>query len=145
MLTLSAVQKALDDAVALKGEDYVYPSSDCAYSTNPALGEQAPSCIVGYVLNALEPEVFKEVAKREWQKPDPSLGVYVDEYGYALDSTTVEGLRDRWGIRAFDDVEDGVVELLYEAQSNQDSGNTWGSSVALAREYLERRADGSEV
>lgn len=143
MLTLSAVQKALDDAVALKGEDYVYPSSDCAYSTNPALGEQAPSCIVGYVLNALEPEVFKEVARREW-KPDPSLGVYVDEYGYAVDSTTVEGLRDRWGIRAFDDAEDGVVELLYEAQSNQDSGNTWGYSVALAREYIER-TDGAEV
>lgn len=146
MLTLNAVQKALDDAVALKGENYRYSDEfgdgDCTYSTKPGDGEQRPACIVGHVIYQLDRDAFNSIAKNEWKLGKVYL---VSEEGYETGETTaawlpdprtVDGIKD-YGVSVIEDADDGVMLLLGFAQSLQDAGRPWGKAVKTARENLE--------
>ncbi len=136
MLKKNAVVEALHRAVAEKGEDYVYPAASsgyrggaCVYSERNEAGEAYPSCIVGHVIAALDPEEFQAIVEYE-QRMDESFSVneliqgkhgsYEIEYGgnrYA--EAFVPALL----------MEDADVEsALSIAQSLQDSGCTWGEA-----------------
>lgn len=146
MLKLNAVQKALDDAVALKGENYRYsdefPDGDCTYSTSPEDGEQGPACIVGHVIYQLDRDAFNTIAKNEWTLGEVFV---VDSEGYETDEVVEAWLPDAkavdaimdYGVSVIADAEDGVRELLCYAQSLQDAGRPWGRAVKTARENLE--------
>lgn len=104
----AALKKALED----RGEGYVYPESEkvsgvCMYAT----ADGAPSCIVGYVLNELDPEKFAEVAKWERKK--------------VTGDTTVD---DAWRELGLDLYRD-QVEALEAAQIAQDNGKPWGQAA----------------
>lgn len=105
------VTEALHAAVMLKGADYVYrqPSElGCVYADE----DGSPSCLVGHVIHALNPEGFKRFLAM------PSLNTYwfgalsdVHDFGFSEKQT----------------------EALGYAQDAQDGMETWGSAE---RAYL---------
>lgn len=102
--------KALKDAVAEKGADYVYPVRDdgdrCVYTV-----DGKPSCIVGNALVRIGVPVEKLPREEDFQY---RAAQQVKELG--------EGVR----------VADDAASLFDRAQQWQDGGITWGESVARA-------------
>lgn len=112
--------EAMEAAVAERGEDYIYPKFEgeaddyhdsnglCRYS----LEDGTPACIIGEVLNRLNPE---------WLPPHDLI----------RGATSV--LSDI-GPEAFYRRDYGrIVTAATEAQSSQDRGNTWGDALRTAR------------
>jgi hypothetical protein len=119
--TTDAVTEALHKIVAEKGEDYIYPNGISGRTCFYAQGG-APSCIVGHVIAALEPEAFREIAAAE--RVAGSFGaieaVNGFEYGDEIDnySSTPHLTSD-----------ETLEQALSAAQTAQDGGMTWGEAM----------------
>lgn len=125
--TRENVTKALEDAVALKGEDYVYPGSShqqCYYSVQDEDLGTVPSCIVGHVIAVLDPEGFEKVAAFESCTGDSKSARAVLDYGSLEGVKTIQ--------------DDGLVYALTCAQSVQDNGRTWGEALNSFRSALDK-------
>lgn len=111
----AALKKALED----RGEDYVYPDDEkhnggCMYATENG----TPSCIVGYVLNELDPEKFAEVAR--WERDEDTADTAVGDAYLAV------GL----------DLHRDQVDALEAAQVKQDQGLPWGRAAVEYMRHL---------
>lgn len=106
------INAALKKALEAKGEDYVYEGwSDgaCVYSL-----AAEPSCIVGHVLHALDPEMFERVA--EFEK----------DYNQSGGDNTFSNVVKRLNLP----FEAEQHRALQNVQREQDDGRTWGHAVA---------------
>lgn len=113
--TREEVTAAIEEAVAEKGNDYIYPNYDYGCSYADENGE--PSCIVGHVVAKLDPEKFAAVVDLE-DGPGGSWPVYRrSDYEFQK----VVGFGD-----IFDDE---TIRALSAAQSRQDKGDTWGEAL----------------
>lgn len=131
------VINALEEAVALKGADYTYPTNDfsgCFYA-DPAspVENPKPSCIVGFVLAKVAPEVFANLAEFEakWETSRVILDVYTPR-------SNDEGVED-FGTLEFED--EKVVQALADAQAAQDTGENWGRARTAFFRVLEPTDD----
>lgn len=116
--TREYVTRLMEEAVALKGEDYVYeqlPTCDpdaITPTTCYYVWDDQPSCIVGHVLHAA---------------------------GVPLDRLRVrEGIAAHMVVRAEapDDWDTSLEDALDAAQGLQDSGGTWGQALAAFKKDL---------
>lgn len=90
-------------AVRQKGADYVYlkdAAGNCYYANE----DGSPSCIVGFVLSALDPDLFQRVAEKD------------------NDTTFIQ-------IEGLDDFTPEQRYVLQRAQADQDFGDTWGEAL----------------
>lgn len=121
-LALAKAKELLAEAVALKGEDYVYTTPDgkqgsedwqprCLY----VHGEQ-PGCIVGHVLHAASVSL-------------PVLS--------AEETNDAEGAVRNLAREDVLSYEDGVSRLLQDVQAAQDRGIPWGQALREALAELE--------
>lgn len=112
--SLEQVLQAAREVVEEKGEDYVYEYPDCKYAVNGT-----PACIVGHVVNRLDPAVFEFLATKEETE---STGSEI------VTSLTSRGWLDRnfWS-------HDAQVAMSV-AQSCQDVGETWSAALAAAED-----------
>lgn len=123
VLTKNAVQEALDKAIAERGADYRYTDTHkdgCYYAEwDEATEVPAPSCVVGFVVDAIDHEAFEALARTEASEGTFSAPELVEyELGIAF--------------------EDGdIQEALSLAQQAQDEGLTWGQAREFAIRYLE--------
>lgn len=128
ILTKTAVQEALDAAIAARGADFVYTESDeydgnCYYAAEGPVGEFAPSCVVGFVVDAIDHEAFKRLAADEAVNDTFDAGALSGHRGVSLGIEVEENL---------------VADALQLAQEAQDAGLPWGK----AREFAVRRLEG---
>lgn len=110
--TNEQINAALSKALEAKGDDYVYENwqdGNCVYSV-----AQEPSCIVGHVLHALDPEMFKRVAEFE---ADASENRGDTSFGAVALRLNLPFEREQ-------------RRALQNVQVEQDTGHTWGSAVA---------------
>lgn len=141
MLSTEAVTKALEEAVAEKGEEYVYESpltdyyeGDCFYATP----EGAPSCIVGHVFAKLDPEGFQRLFHNEWDGYDPDRSDDdEDEDWSSPTSMSVEGAVESLEEKP----EEEATIALWLAQQAQDKGHSWGVAQKVYRTALENPMD----
>lgn len=130
MLTIEQVRESLRKAVALKGEDYVYPTAKGCRYADPDTGE--PSCLVGYVLADLAPEEFARLRARERasrvspaaRRAIPMMIAMPSSAIMALDSAQAE--QDRaapWG-QAMARFEATLSELSGEPESGRHTQRT---------------------
>lgn len=118
-ITYERALRALNQAVATKGHDYVYrkeemPEGGC-WNVNEDGTE--PSCIVGHAL--------------AW------LGVPLECMTGSVRGASIPVLDSSLTRRGIIGTSREAVDLLSEAQVNQDKGVSWGESVARA--YLGTR------
>lgn len=123
--TPELVLEALEEAVAEKGEDYKYEfpedaDGECVYSTH----DGAPSCIVGYVVKRLDPELFERLHTAEWEEVDEGERDTPYVFGWWM-YTEGQDLDERPAHKA-----------LIAAQNKQDGGHTWGEALERAKEVL---------
>jgi len=102
----------LNRAVDEKGPWYIYPqypdrTVGCVYAVRGEDRELIPSCIVGHVVNYINPSLLEELHAREGRGAYLVLPTILD-----LDVRT--------------------TELLATAQRLQDKGAPWGESVSIA-------------
>lgn len=116
------------DAVALKGEDYVYEGVEsgrdamrCHYARNGA-----PDCIVGHVLARLGVPVEK-------MEYNPGTKDHVDMISYRTIAHHFDNLRSEYGIN----FSERAQHLLYLTQGFQDSDEPWGNAVQFAKDDIE--------
>jgi len=126
----TTVTATLERVVAEYGEDYVYPKAGatCSYSEQ---GE--PSCIVGHVIAALNPEAFEKIAELEDATgvSGSATSVVLGNWEHTDWSSAVDEDED---LNAVTLTEDGrLASALNEAQRQQDAGATWG--IALSAFY----------
>lgn len=115
--TREYVTRLMEEAVALKGEDYVYEMPrnkegdviGCSYIHN-----DQPSCIVGHVLVAagVDPDQLHQ------------------HEGVAAENLTIRV--QLW------DTDYTMSRALNAAQEAQDSGETWGEALRVFKEELEK-------
>lgn len=133
-MTTETIEKISDEEVTrvirevVKGrEDYVYdpPSTTgCVYTLNPNETEGVKgSCLVGCVLEILDPELLEELSNMEWIREDE------------------EGNLDADGSPSFSSVEaprfSGKAQAaLRAAQACQDISMTWGDALATFEEEM---------
>lgn len=128
-------QITLDAAIAAAQElaeansDFVYPAEDGCRYADPTT--EAPSCIVGHILQKLDPELFAQVVVFE-KETDSSFPVYAfgdteSEYEDRGDETVEMVLYDYPEKHWDEDTKEffGVIQRL------QDGGSTWGTAVAV--------------
>lgn len=111
--TNAEISAALKKALEVKGDDYVYEKDSnggCHYAVN---GE--PSCIVGHVLHALDPEMFEAVADFE------------GDYDKSRGDNTFRNVAQSLNLPFHGD----QVIALARVQRDQDAGETWGLAVAV--------------
>jgi hypothetical protein len=133
-MTTPNIQKYVTDlmegAVALKGEDYVYPKraeseDEIGWGGCDYVRDGQPSCIVGHVLVAAGVPV-EQLAAHEGNSA----------------WTVVPALKPEWG--GVDDdshyypESSPIARALDKAQSLQDAGSTWGEALEAFKEELER-------
>lgn len=115
-LDKATTKRLLDEAVAARGEDYVYeqPIADwCVYTY-----DGKPSCIVGHVLDAAG------IPLEELERGDA---------GYWGAGRLVENLENKGLL----ETDYGTRQALIGAQWRQDDGDTWGEAVnSVTRLYL---------
>lgn len=143
--TLEEIRTTLAAAVEAKGRDYIYPRANtsansyneaiCVYAEVSVDSKYAPSCIVGHLVAALEPEMFQHVAEIENSGYVESFGAgellsgeYDPEYYADADNVPVLGVEteNRHAI-------DAALSL---AQWIQDNGGTWGEALDAFDEYV---------
>jgi hypothetical protein len=117
-LKKDAVTEVLEKVVAEKGPDYVYPyySTQCFYS-DPE-DREAPSCIVGHVVAALDHDAFVELAGYERDNGESLSASQLGSDGYA----------------EFED--DTLRSALQAAQEVQDQGSPWSEALEAYRRVL---------
>ena len=127
IFTLFETLAALKEAVAERGENYVYEadplslSEACSYSTVAG----APSCIVGEVLARLTPDIFKSIHEYEWfSEEDGKFDLHEQNINIRMK------IGDHYIEMPF---RDDAITLLYHAQSAQDIGARWGDAVVQAQ------------
>lgn len=98
---------------------YEYPegADECTYSD----GKGGASCLIGQVIQRLDPEEFKQIAENEWGHTERwNDDIEADEELWApVQILAVNDLR--WA-QQFTEIE---RQALYEAQDRQDRHNTW--------------------
>lgn len=121
--TTEQAMEALRKAVELKGANYMYPDSEkntrtsegtCMYSH-----KGQPSCIVGHVINILDPKVFAGLETQEML------------YGpQGAEDLTLQGYlpADFWS------KDTGRVMAI--AQGMQDTRHSWGDALAEAEDKV---------
>jgi len=117
-ITKEDALRALEEAVAEKGEDYIYQYTDSDDPRNSIclyVYDGAPSCIAGDALHRL----------------GIPLSAFEDHEGDTIDKVA---LRVDWPLHV------DAVDVLYEAQCVQDGGRSWGEALAAAREAVRRAA-----
>ena len=127
-ITVDDALAALRAAVEAKGGHYVYPKRPigvhgraCVYATD----DGQPSCLAGYVLAALAPDILADVADRE--RTERGFGADIIDNVYP-------------GRFAAD-----VAIILGIAQRSQDAGNAWAVALADAeREAAELAKEDDE-
>lgn len=143
VLTKDAVTEKLNGLLEAKGEGYVYPmgGSGCFYAEPGG----APSCIVGHVIAALDPDLFKDVANAEGFQGESYSAKEVFTDGFELPPTDDWTLEERenfehgYGPRRKGETESTVLTMaLQAAQEVQDGGGTWGEAVEAYNLILER-------
>lgn len=114
---------ALKEAVAERGEDYVYEadvvslSEACSYSTVSG----APSCIVGEVLARLTPDIFKSIHDFEWyNEEDGKFDLHEQSICAEME---INGYKINMPFTRY------AIELLRRAQTLQDMGEPWGATL----------------
>lgn len=110
--TNEQISVALRAALDARGEDYVYEtgmSGDCDYARG---GE--PSCIVGFVAHALDPEMFLAIED------------YEEDYDKNLGDKSFRAVANRLRLP----FEPHQVTALGDIQRQQDKGVPWGEVVA---------------
>lgn len=121
--TRQYVTRLMEEAVALKGEDYVYEQRkpDDFGETCDYIRDGQPSCIVGHVLVAagVRPEV---------------LSNHEGEGAYSAINTLAhcggqEGLIE-WA------ADNDLRSALNDAQGAQDAGRTWGEALGAYKSML---------
>jgi hypothetical protein len=126
----TTVTAELERVVAEYGEDYVYPKAGytCSYSES---GQ--PSCIVGHVIAALNPEAFAKIAELEdlTGASGSATSIVLGNWEHTDWASSTDEDEDLGAITL---TEDGrLASALNEAQRQQDAGATWG--VALSAFY----------
>lgn len=153
IFTRDAVSEALHKAVETKGADYVYPDWNfgCHYADAEA-EYQAPSCIVGHVVAALDPELFQNWAEYERQAQGDSFSVrdamYGDEYDYAevLDEDGLwVGVGEAQKFRKALSADDRTRDALLAAQRVQDLGQPWGDAQEAFDRVMAGEGEGAVV
>jgi len=119
IVTSDEAHRLLQNAIKLKGGDYVY-KNEFASCSNFKNETDVPQCIVGHVLH--------------------SLGLGYNDCGDGTILGTIGRLRDNRPEIKFTR---SAVLLLQIAQTAQDTGASWGSAVASAEAGL-RVAAGME-
>jgi hypothetical protein len=119
IVTVESFTQAMRDAVAERGESYVYPAGepgwrndggDCVYRTP----DGAPACLIGLALHKLDPSLVPG-----HESTDGAWAVF---RGLAVAGRVSAVVAERVGVAA--DI----------AQTRQDYGNTWGEALDA---YLE--------
>lgn len=117
--TAEQVLDVLAKVVAGK-EDFVYRLDqrhpNGVVQCNYAEDDGSPSCIVGHVIAALDPHLFRDLAEEE--KDGDSLSVM----------STSHYFRSHF--------EDRALEALQAAQRAQDGGSPWGTALIEARNAI---------
>lgn len=121
--TTEQALEALRKAVELKGSDYVYPPGEkdsphgsCMYAHNGS-----PSCIVGHLVNILDPEIFARLAAAEEQGgPHGAEELTNPDVNYLPE--------DFWS--------PSTARVLGFAQYAQDRGELWGTALATAEDNV---------
>lgn len=146
--TRDAVSEALHAAVAAKGEDYVYPGwNEGCYYADPE-EHKAPSCIVGHVVAALDPNTFRSWAEFEAQEGGDSFPAsemdtprrYAEEEICDEDELLV-GYGEPQKVREAFEVDEVTKNALSVAQRIQDMGRSW----ADAQESFDRTMRGEDA
>lgn len=121
--TDAQVTEALNNAAALKGEDYIYKNPEASKATGPvcvySLKDGTASCIVGHVLKELDPEVFEEIAAWERENEDTPIVSFLEDMRTDLFT-----------------YEQGIA--LQRAQGLQDNRVPWGRARDSAVEIIEK-------
>lgn len=134
--TRQDVLEAARKIVAEKGPDYVYPRNSIngggGYGTNtgPVYAEDGkPSCLVGHVVHALDPEAFAHLASVE-EAYGTEAAESLTYHGFDSDAEDESNYHylpeDFWDVEA--------ETLMNSAQTSQDVGNPWGVALAQAED-----------
>lgn len=126
-ITLDRAVDLLREAVAERGENYVYEYPENAmgscvyvvtdYGDNDELIPVAPSCIVGTAMH--------------------KAGVPLDFMAQsAINSSSSQSLREELMREAVADWDEGAALLFQWAQKYQDDSNPWGDSLRMAIDRL---------
>lgn len=121
------VKEVLLELIEGDGASYKYesPNGDiCMYSER----DGSPSCIVGHVIQRLQPEAFQTIHDYEW--------LYVDadaEDAYRARSVSVGNIFEEVNVDI--PMSSETFRLLQVTQRLQDAGLSWGAAVndALGR------------
>lgn len=113
-ITEAEFTEALEKAVSVKGEDYVYGPTNCIYRTP----EGAPSCLIGHVLYHLDPNLLDFAGK--WENVN---------VGGVLRAMARDGVAT---------VPARVVRAAAAAQRAQDSKEPWGWALGTYRCVVEQ-------
>lgn len=106
---------ALERAVALKGEDYVYERPEDGFCKYMYDGQ--PSCLIGHALLDLGVEY-----SAQWEgKHARAIGHGVDHQDY---------------VPTFNWPDDSTAHAAIRAQGRQDDGETWGVALDTYKAYL---------
>lgn len=113
--TKKDVLQAMSEVVAEVGEDRVYQipkgAYNCVYTDN---GE--PSCLIGHVINKLDPEAFRELRRADAAYTGIAA-LALQEGGY---------LPQKFWTKS-------AMAVASSAQRAQDQGNTWGEALGQAK------------
>lgn len=142
-LTVERAIELLRRAVAEKTPEYVYPPAadgeTCVYVENGA-----PSCVVGHVVNYINPDLLPKI--EWWERNDRELPhdvEYYDEYPVTLEtgnigSSSVSDLSDALLNSGLLKIDPQAEHILRIAQCGQDAGIPWGEAVEDAIQAYER-------
>ena len=142
-LTRQDVLDAARKIVAEKGPDYVYPRNSVTGTgyngggyggaNGPVYAEDGkPSCLVGHVIHALDPEAFAHLAAVEEVYGTESA----DNLTYqAFNSgNRNEGDGESYHYLPWDFWDAEAEVLMNQAQTYQDVGKAWGDALAQAED-----------
>ena len=110
MITEEQFTKAMREAVAERGPDFVYPeewrneNGSCRYS----LEDGSPACLIGLALHKIDPDLVPGVENFQ------SADVVVDFAGAPMD----------------------VAQAARDAQYIQDHDGTWGDALRIYEDWL---------
>jgi hypothetical protein len=111
--TLEQVLQATREVVEEKGDGYIYSDehADCKYAV-----DGMPACIVGHVVNRLDPAQFEFLAAKEEESHSSEIVCLLESRGW-LD-------QNFWSSDA--------ERAMGFAQAKQDVGETWSTALAAA-------------
>lgn len=131
------VLSLLEEAVDLKGEDYVY-SPPATYSTEKTCfnvhltepGKVKPGCLIGHWMWLLDPERFESAQWATGEDTNSNLISTSAASGMLLEHFNVQVSRE-------------AEQALSLAQQQQDTGSTWGQAIIGAKATLRAEVSAS--